>query len=98
MAKRPIIEKKVNAMKRALRKGRLPACIDLVDWLIERGHAQTVGAAHKLIMAERVKVDSHPIGVHTLTLPGPDGEPKPTKMVYCRVPADMRDRLTVEAA
>lgn len=85
-------------MRRALRKGRLPAFIDLVDWLIERGHAQTVGGAQKLILAGRVRVDSHPIGVHTLELRGPDGKLKPTKLVYRRVPADVRSRLTVNPA
>lgn len=98
MSKRPIIDKKVAGMRRALRKGRVRACIDLVDWLITRGHASTVGEAHKLILDERVTVDSHPLGVHTLTLTGPNGEPKPTRMVYRHVPADVRDRLVVAAA
>lgn len=54
--------KRLARLRRALRGPGLPAYIDLVDWLKTRGHAQTTGAAKRLMLDGKVKVDSHTVG------------------------------------
>lgn len=97
MAHRPIIDKRVKRMRRTLTKGRLPAFFDLADYLIERGHAKTVGEAYKLILREKVKADSHVLGIHELELPNALGRPVLTRVVYRRVPVELKSRVVVSA-
>ncbi len=52
----------------------MPARIDLVQWLIDRGHATTKRAARDLILARKVKSESHVLGIAV--------EDVPTKTVY----------------
>lgn len=63
MARRPIQEKKLRRLRKAVGRTPLPAYIDLIDWLKTRGHADTSGQARKLILAERVKSESHTLGI-----------------------------------
>lgn len=53
------LEKKARAMERAIRKGRVPTLINLVQWLKDHKHAQTTGEAVRLIKAGRVMSESH---------------------------------------
>lgn len=61
MAKRPILNKKVAKVRKAMRRTP-PAYIDLVAWLKDRRYAQTTGEAEQIILDGRLRVDSHPIG------------------------------------
>lgn len=51
--------KKIRKLERVLRKGRLPARLDLVHWLEDHGHANTTGQALSLIYDGRVVSESH---------------------------------------
>jgi hypothetical protein len=63
MSHRPIQAKKIRKLERALRKAGAPAAsIDLIDWLKTRGHAQTTGAAVRLLLDGKVRVESHIVG------------------------------------
>lgn len=63
MSHRPIQQKKLRKLERTLRKaGTAPASIDLIDWLKLHGHVTTTGAAIKLLLSGKVRVDSHVVG------------------------------------
>lgn len=62
MSKRPINKKAANRVRKAMRND-LPSFFDLVQWLIDHGHARTVKEANELILDKRVKADSHTLGV-----------------------------------
>lgn len=62
MAHRPILQKRVRRMRKALRQTP-PTFIDLIQWLKLHGHAQTTGEAKRLILAKRVKSESHVLGI-----------------------------------
>lgn len=93
MAKRPSQDKKIRRLRKALRRTP-PAYIDLVDWLQMHGHADTAGQARDIILAGRVKRDSHTLGVEELTLP----DSSTHKIVSPRVLAENRKYITVSSA
>jgi hypothetical protein len=93
-----LLNKRVRRMRRALRKGRVRAFIDLVSWLQLHGYADTAGQARKLIMDERVKSESHPLGFQIIELPDADGEMHKHRIFNPRVPADLRDSIYVTDA
>ncbi len=65
MSARHSEEKAIRRLRKALRQ--TPECwIDLVQWLKDRRHAQTTGEAKRLLLAGKVKVESHPVGRVTL--------------------------------
>lgn len=69
---------------------QLPPYIDLNKWLRERGYANTAGEADRMLLAGRVKSDSHTLGtVMVMTIKGP------VKVVERIVPASLRGGLTV---
>jgi hypothetical protein len=96
MSHRPIEQKKLARLRKALR--RTPdAYIDLVDWLQTRGYADTAGQARKIILARRVKSESHVLGIVKMPqLVGNKVEDVDTVDQY--VPARLRATLHVEAA
>lgn len=61
MSKRPIQDKKLRRLKKALRPST-PSFINLIEWLRDRGYAQTAGEARKLLLDGKVKVESHTVG------------------------------------
>lgn len=63
--------KKLRRLERSLRKGRLPRFFSLIEWLEDRGYADTKGAAVKLILEDRVLSESHPLGKTIKHTPGP---------------------------
>lgn len=65
MSHRPIEQKKINKLRRQLQQnaGSPPAFIDLVDWLQMHRHADTAGQARAIILAGRVKSESHTLGI-----------------------------------
>lgn len=100
MSKRPILNKRANRVRKALRPG-LTRNMDLVEFLITRRHAQTRGAARKMLEEGKVRVDSHPVGrinVPMLVKPFKDGEEPEVENRWIAQPivsADLRDRLMV---
>ena len=70
MAKRDIKRKQVNRLRKTLRSS-LPASIDLIQYLKDRGHAQTTGQAKAIILAGRVRADSHKLGIRKDRVPKP---------------------------
>lgn len=86
-------EKKIRKLRRSLRQGRVPAYIDLVQWLRDRGYAQTAGAARRLIVEGRVVSESHVLGKTMVEVDGAQLE-----MFTPHVPARLRDSLEVTDA
>lgn len=62
MSKRPINTKRARRVRKLLRK-ELPAYIDLIHWLKVRRYAGTTGEAERLILAGRVRSESHKLGI-----------------------------------
>lgn len=63
MSKRPIQQKKIRKLRRALRKAGAPQThIDLIEWLKLHSFAQTTGEAVRLLLAGKVRVESHVVG------------------------------------
>jgi hypothetical protein len=95
VSKRPTNEKKIRGIRKLMRQTPT-AYIDLIEWLRSRGHADTAGAARRLIKSGRVQSESHPLGrneVQSSTIFGVErlfGNP--------RVPASMRDTIVVRKA
>jgi len=58
---RPVEVKKRRRVAKALRKGRLPAYIDLVEYLLDRKMLPTKRYALLAIDNGYVKADSHPL-------------------------------------
>lgn len=83
---------------RALTRKPLPAYIDLVQWLIDHGHAKTKKAARDIILADRVKANSHTLGVGEQPYLTADNKIKTRKVVFPHVPADLRGDLIVTKA
>lgn len=62
MSHRPTRVKQANRMRKRLRRRPLARYMNLVEWLRDRGHAQTAGAARKMLTEGRVKSESHIVG------------------------------------
>lgn len=56
-------EKKIRQLRRAIKKGRLPVYLNLLEWLADHKYADTKGKAFKLIREQRVMRDSHVLGL-----------------------------------
>lgn len=69
MSSRPIEHKKRKRVAKIFRRTPLPAYIDLVQWLIDHGHARTKREARDIILAKRVKAESHTLGVQKASVP-----------------------------
>ncbi len=90
MSKRPTEHKQRRRVAKALRRQKLPAYFDLVQWLVDRNYANTKRAAKQLILAHRVRANSHVLGVIEL-----GGE----EVVTRYVPAELkRDVIVLENA
>lgn len=68
MAHRPIRRKQANRLRKALRR-EIPAHIDLIAFLRDRGFAQTAGAARNIILAGRVRAGDDTLGIVTAKQP-----------------------------
>jgi hypothetical protein len=92
-------EKKIRALRRALKKGRMPAFLDLEEWLRVRGYADTAGAARKLIHERRVVHESHPLGFRIVNIHNedePDAEPQKKEMYWPYVPSHLRPGIQLK--
>lgn len=107
MSQRPILKKRANKLRKALRASP-PHFIDLVEYLKDRGHAQTTGEAERIILAGRVRAGSHKLGIvkdkrpkhHArlkvaIGLPLEDSDYEMADVVQRRVPAQMRGDIIV---
>lgn len=107
MSARPIAVKQRRKVAKAFRQ-ELPRFFDLVQWLIDNGHAKTRREARDIILAKRVKSESHTVGIHQVLAPGPTAlmdalagrQPKMEVKdeVNPRVSVDMRQNLTVASS
>lgn len=107
MAKRPLNVKRANRVRKAFRSD-LPRWIDLIQWLKDHRYAQTTGEAEKIILAGRVRVESHKLGIKKAKVPKRGahrklaiGRPLEERDYEERdtvdrfIPATLRDKLTV---
>lgn len=107
MSRRSPEQKKRRRVAKSLRRSPLPASIDLVDYLVTRGHASTKRAARDLILAKKVKSESHVLGIKRASVPGPKAELElalgrevtmvEKDVVAPLVPASLRSTITVAA-
>ena len=61
MAKRPILDKQVARLRKALRPGT-DTFIDLTEWLVDRRYAKNRKRATQMLLDGRVMVGSHRVG------------------------------------
>ena len=61
MSARPILKKKANRVRKALRTP-LPRHFDLVQYLLDHKHAKTKREAREMLVAGRVRSESHVLG------------------------------------
>lgn len=83
-------EKRRRRINRSIRKGRLPAYINLIDWIKLRVRC-TTGQAKRALLAGALRVDSHPVGVKTVK----DYLGKDVTVVDPFLPAEFRNRIVV---
>lgn len=103
MSKRPIETKRRRRVAKALRRRPLPAYFDLVQWLVEHDYAPTKRKARELILAKRVRANSHVLGVKQVPVAVPVGplgavEIKTQDAVAQYVSADLLPDLVVLSA
>lgn len=96
MSRRPIEQKKRRRVAKALRRSLLPAYIDVVQWLIEHGHAKNRREAREIILAKRVQANSHTLGVGKVNVQTATGI-KEQEIVFEHVPAELRPDILVLA-
>lgn len=97
MARRPIAEKRAKRLRKAMRK-QLPEFMDVVWWVRSHGHADTGGKARDLILAGRLKSESHTVGIKTEKRLDATGKVVDEKVVDRYVPLERCRALRVEAA
>lgn len=66
MSARPIEAKRRRRVAKALRRRSLPAYFDLVQWLVDHDHVRTKREAREIILAKRVRANSHILGVKSM--------------------------------
>jgi hypothetical protein len=93
MSRRSTSEKKLNRLRKALRT-ELPCHLDLVQWLKDHRYADTTRQAHKLILAGRVRSESHPLGIKQVPVMTAEGV-QHIDVVDRYVPASVRSSLCV---
>lgn len=62
MARRPIEQKKLRRLRKAINRKPLTAYVDIEDWLVTRGHAKSKREARQLMVDGKVKAESHTVG------------------------------------
>lgn len=95
MSHRPITQKKVARLRKAVSRRQLPAFINLVHWLKFRKHAQTSGEAERLILAGKVRVGSNRIGIETIKVQDADGKIEDQDVVRALVSAKFGPEIVV---
>jgi hypothetical protein len=85
MSHRPLNQKRAERIRKVLRT-EIPVYMDLVQWLMDHRHAKTKREAREVLLAGRVTVGSHIVGVTR------DGRYAP------HIPAKYRSELLVAGA
>lgn len=62
MARRPIRDKQIARLRKAINRRPLPAHVDLVWWLRSNRYADTTGQAIRLMLDGKVRLESHVVG------------------------------------
>lgn len=62
MARRPITQKKLRKLRKLMRSTP-ETFIDPVQWLKDRGYAQTSGEARRIVLDGRLMSESHKVGI-----------------------------------
>lgn len=91
--KNSVHQKKVRRLRRALQVSP-PAYINLLEYMVDHGYAPTKKEATEIILAKRVRADSHPLGVARAYDPVLDRE---VEYVSPFVPAELRGRIVVSS-
>lgn len=99
MSHRSITDKKVRRMRRALSRRPLQASINLLEYLVDRRLANSRREAREMILAKRVRSDSHPLGIGRapVAVKNDKGEIEVElqDVVHPVIPADLRDKITI---
>ena len=96
MSKRPIQQKRLNRLRKAVNRRPLPAYTDLIWWLKFYRHARTTREAVELLLDGRLRSDSHVIGREKRVVFDPKSEKQIERWEFVRyVPARLRPTLTV---
>lgn len=98
MSKRPIEAKKRRKVAKAVRRRQLPAYFDLVQWVLDHTNVRTRKQARDLILAGRVKANSHPVGFEEVELLGPNGKSEKRNILRPHVRAELKRDLLVASA
>lgn len=96
MSHRPIAEKKLKRLRKAIERTPLPRYIELIDWLKDHRYADTTGQAIRLLEDGRVHSESHVIGREKVVMM----DEKSNKLIErwvatSRVPASLRGTIRV---
>lgn len=98
MSKRTIVSKRMARLRKEFNRTPLPAYLDLINWTKDHSDATTNQQAIKLILAGKVKSESHVIGITEENQWDVTGtKVEKVKVVTPRVSATLRDTLTVTA-
>ncbi len=71
MSKRPIDAKKRRRVAKQITRKSPPAYFDLVQWMLDHDHAHTRREARDIILAKRVRANSHILGVEKMQVERP---------------------------
>jgi hypothetical protein len=97
MAKRPIRRKQANRLRKAMR--RTPdQFIDPVRWLIDHNHARTKREARELILAGRLRAESHKVGFQEVEAFNDKLKGLEKRKIIVGVPLQSKSNLTVASA
>jgi predicted rRNA methylase YqxC with S4 and FtsJ domains len=81
-------------MRKAMRRTP-PAYFDLIQWLRDRNYANTRKQAKDMILAGKVKADSHTLGVGQEPFIDANGQIAYRPAVMQHVPAELKPRVVV---
>lgn len=107
MAKRPILQKRLARLRKAVNRQPLLAYIDLQRWLKDRGYASSTREANELLIGGKVMVDSHTVGREKAVVSAPlsaleqlqrkePSKPKEQWVPRPLVRAEFREQLRVQ--
>lgn len=90
-------QKKLRRLRKVLRRS-LPAYFDLYEWLETRGYADTSGQCRALVLAGRLKSESHTVGIVEGVESSAAGRLEKVRVIERLQPVALREHLRVEPA
>jgi hypothetical protein len=97
MSHRSIEAKRRHKVAKAFRQ-KLPVRFDLIQWMLDHGHARTKREARQIILDKRVKSESHAVGVFSAPTLQRDGSIKDEDHVDPYPDIQFKSNLVVSAA